>query len=691
MSVVQHYKVFFWRSIVFVCLVFASTCFGQSKWDWMNPAPPEDELLSYVTYINNQFVAVGDNGRILTSTDGKTWSIKYTGTIYRINSVIYGNGKFVAVGNSGTILSSQDGNSWTIQDSAKFYYDNLYSVTYDGKQFVTVGSNANNSTILTSADGMAWTRQTSIATRALLSVTTGNGLLVAVGDSGKIITSPNATQWTLQNSNSISKLTSICYANNKFVAVGGQAVILTSLDGITWRWGGGTWQGASVRPSTLCYGNSKFVILSNTFTDSIITSTDDSTWTINKTGIRHTFESVSYGCSLFVAVSSEGAHGSLIFSSQDGITWTMLNSETNPSTINSVASTNSRIVAVRSSGNLLTSSDGTSWSLLNSGSTNHLRGVAIGNSQFVTVGDNGTILTSPDGLIWTIRVSGVSRGLYSVCYSNNQFVAVGSNGTILTSPDGTTWSQRTSGNTNDFFSVCFGENKFVAVGYSGTILYSLDGISWSKDSSGTTVALKSVAYGDSQFIAVGLNDTLLSSHDGIQWSKITQGNGLHFSAGSSVCYGNHSFVIVGQKILVLSNNDGITWKSINLLTRLPLTSVTYSSGKFIAVGGNGLILISQTDIPLNSSHRYVTNGIMWKCKVRATNCNITASLSNAACFNNFKVRIVNISGKSIYSGVVKANNGVLNIPAFNFSPGEYLMEIVDNKSTNLSSKFTITR
>ena len=63
----------------------------------------------------------------------------------------------------------------------------------------------------------------------------------------------------------------------------------------------------------------------------------------------------------------------------------------------------------------------------------------------MTVGRNGNILTSTDGSTWTARTSGTTNVLYGVIYANSTFVVVGSSGTILTSSDGTSWASRTSG------------------------------------------------------------------------------------------------------------------------------------------------------------------------------------------------------------------------------------------------------
>ncbi len=82
---------------------------------------PQGNSLNAVTYGNGIFVAVGDNGTILTSPDGVTWTQESSGTTDRLNAVNHGNGIFVAGGDGGAILTSADGitsGQLTIRQSA---------------------------------------------------------------------------------------------------------------------------------------------------------------------------------------------------------------------------------------------------------------------------------------------------------------------------------------------------------------------------------------------------------------------------------------------------------------------------------------------------------------------------------------------------------------------------------------------
>jgi hypothetical protein len=105
-----------------------------------------------IAYGNGTFVAVGEDGAILTSPDGTTWTARNSGADIILLGVAYGNGTFVAVGEEGTLLTSPDGITWTARNSGAGTARNsgagsiLLGVTYGNGTFVVVGGG----TILTS-------------------------------------------------------------------------------------------------------------------------------------------------------------------------------------------------------------------------------------------------------------------------------------------------------------------------------------------------------------------------------------------------------------------------------------------------------------------------------------------------------------------------------------------------------------
>ena len=241
-------------SAVLALLIF--TTVGRADpldtWTWRNPLPTGN-YLNGITYGNDQFVAVGDLGTIVTSTDGSDWVLRESGTTDRLSDIGYGNGQFVAVGDSGTIVTSTDGVNWVQRQSGTSYP--LYGIAYGNGQFVAVASAYTGApgTIVSSADGVNWVQQQSGTAYGLNGIAYGNGQFVAVGNLGTILSSTDGTNWVQQQSGTTIGLGGIAYGNGQFVAEGGPGIILTSADGVKWA----EHQPGPVGP--IAYGNGQFV------------------------------------------------------------------------------------------------------------------------------------------------------------------------------------------------------------------------------------------------------------------------------------------------------------------------------------------------------------------------------------------------------------------------------------------------
>ena len=83
-------------------------------------------------------MVVGDRGTILTSSDGREWIERDSGTDASIEGITYGNGTFVAV-TCQTILNSRYGKEWIQQDSVTGEMDNcLQAVNYSNNTLMAV-------------------------------------------------------------------------------------------------------------------------------------------------------------------------------------------------------------------------------------------------------------------------------------------------------------------------------------------------------------------------------------------------------------------------------------------------------------------------------------------------------------------------------------------------------------------------
>jgi hypothetical protein len=217
------------RAGVFVAVGdFGTVLVSSNGTLWTNVVSASQNHLYAIMQAEGLFVAVGSNGTIVTSSDALSWTLQASGTSNQLSEVAFGANAFITVGAAGTIRRSVDGVIWThVQNSES---NALTSVTYGNGQFVAVGEAG---IILQSSDGLTWSRRNSV-TNSLNAVTYGNDIFVAVGDNGTIVSSPDGMTWMREDSGVFGALYTVAYGNGCFLAGGAFGVILTSLDGISW-------------------------------------------------------------------------------------------------------------------------------------------------------------------------------------------------------------------------------------------------------------------------------------------------------------------------------------------------------------------------------------------------------------------------------------------------------------------------
>jgi hypothetical protein len=567
---------------------------AAQTWVRRDPASVKSNL-SAVVYGNNKYVAVGETGIILTSPDSNQWSQVPSPTADSLYGIAYGNNTYVAVGDPGTILVSHDGTNWIAAGSGTTR--TLNGVAFCGSRFVAVGDGG---TLLVSPDGTTWTPAASGTANDLYGVGYGNGMIIAVGASGTLLSSQDAITWTSVVTGSTEALYCIAYGNGVYVAMSNLGDVLTSADGHSWSVQHG---GALLGYSSLAFGNGVFAGVANGQQPLIsVDGVNGSYWgaTPGYTSSALSFRGVTFGPAGFTAVGSSGQ----IINSSDGSTWTVLTPRAN-NTIYAAAYGNNRYVAVggNATASILTSGDGgATWTPAGTPPVINLRGVGYGNGTFVVVGQSGSIYTSTDCLTWSSRSSGTTNYLYSVAYLNNAFIAVGANSTILTSPDGVAWKKATSVPSGLLLlGVAYANGRYVAVSQTGYgIITSADGNSWVyatiNSVSLTSFVFKNLAYGNGVFATVETQSgQALTSPDGIVWTG-TNGSFPSYTAINGVAYGGGQFVAVGTSGgsgAMFTSTDGVSWTKLNQgLARGVLWCLAYGNGSFVVAGYGGIIMQS---------------------------------------------------------------------------------------------------
>lgn len=265
---------------------------------------------------------------------------------------------------------------------------------------------------------------------------------------------------------------------------------------------------------------------------------------------------------------------------------------------NAVTYGNGLYVAVAGSGvgnRVMTSPDGITWTSRTSAADNVWTGVAYGAGLYVAVSSDGTgnqVMTSPDGITWTSRVESGTAAWQDVVFGNGLFVAVSSSASpkAMTSSDGITWTSRTVPTATGFRGVTYGEGRFLAVAPGTNFAYSADGVTWTSLSVTSISGFwRSVTYGNGRFVAVGVflgGIVAASSDDGFIWTSRTAPS-LDWE---DVDFGNGLFVAVsssGTGSRAMTSSDGITWTASTTPADNSWQSVVTGAAEYVAVGSSG--------------------------------------------------------------------------------------------------------
>jgi len=551
------------------------------RWSWRHPLPQGNDLRD-IAYGNGRFVAVGQDGTILVSGDGVTWTNRSVDWLDLV-AVAFGNGQFVAVGFFGGLLTSPDGEHWTKPHVPNPTYPRDFSdVAFGNGRFVAVGS----SIVVWSEDGVHWQESDSGRLMYFTSVGYGNGTFLAYASYPYIgLASADGATWT---TNTVEPsglfIQSVAFGNGLFVAEANGNGIYISADGFSWtNRAGGYFQ-------EVAFANDAFLAVG----DGIARSTDGLHWNLVLPAQTNVLRGVAYGDGKFVTVGNNG----MILASPDGISWTERGGGT-PNNLRGIARAPSGFAAIGNQGAIWTSADGFAWTNRGSITTNNLRAIAFGADKLVSVSDEGAIFTSSNGAVWTTQ-SAPTNGLYGLHYGGGRFVAVGDDGTILVSSNGANWIETTAPTTARLQGITFGKGLYVATGRGGAILTSSNALTWTARPSPTGQYLESVVASSNLFVAVGQNGTIVVSPDGITWN--TRDVDIEWDI-ESVAYGDGTFVAVGDRGRVVTSPNGGDWLSRFTGCYTGLRNVIYADGAFWAAGNNETILKSGQTRPFLLARR----------------------------------------------------------------------------------------
>ncbi len=588
-----------------------------------------------VAYGNGIAVVVGDSGRITQSTDLANWADLLSQTEVDLLDVHFADNLFVAVGQMGTTLYSSDGLSWTVASNAS--NESLVSVTYLNEWYAVGAEGA----LVTSTDGISWSALTSPAESGFVDIFAGPKL-VAIEDTGRFITSENGTSWSETRADSPPDATEPffwtrtagTYGGGAYGVVGPASYTSTSVDGTSWA---NQTSGQFQYFNAVAFGGGRFVAVAGRSGYS-----SDGSFYLEGNDPPSLLSCITYTGSVFLAAGDRG----LIATSSDGTSWTTVQeTEGSAANLSLVANGGGRLVALGSRFNnngfretvtIFNKLDGNGWSdevpLTVDGITAEplFTELVYLNNQFFLLGSNGAILTSSNGESFVTRnaVEGFSGPTFSsVAYNNGRYLAGGAGSTLFESTDeGITWT--TVEDLPSGFGAKFLNHISRWSGGSGEH-YSEDGVNWMPTSvSGFGGNLQVGAFGSYGNAPIlvnlgsGFSGTDASiSWDGRNWNlRSFESDSLPNTSFNSLAYGSGVFVATSTPNesgdAIWASRDGVHWEPApdgvfgeDFFNNGSIQGLTFneSDGAFYGVGGGGLVArveVSSSDfVPPGPEHR----------------------------------------------------------------------------------------
>jgi len=303
--------------------------------------PAQGAGLWSVAYGNGLFTAVGDNGTVITSPDGVTWTQQAPPTTDNLGRAVYGNGLFLAAGSAGTLLVSTNGVDW-LSTPWPFTEGTVDGIAFAGGCFFALSSGTRHNFlwepplcvygypfVRASASGANWTGFLDFPVTAgpVHDLAYGDGQYVVVGQRPdpsdpfvweywpypdlascpvSVLTSPDTLvwsdpllhQWPGPLVFQYFPLRRVAYGNGRFVAGGdGSCVFFPETTNYVQTLGGPAW--------CVCFGSGFFV--GGRWSGALVTSSDGINWTARDADQGDlSIRDVAYGRNTFVAVGDAG-------------------------------------------------------------------------------------------------------------------------------------------------------------------------------------------------------------------------------------------------------------------------------------------------------------------------------------------------------------------------------------------------
>ncbi len=286
-----------------------------------------------------------------------------------------------------------------------------------------------------------------------------------------------------------------------------------------------------------------------------------------------------------VGTAGSGADKAVIRTSSDGVIWT--SRSVTESTLNlklrAVHWSGQRFVAVGTDyssdgkwvGVIYTSENGASWTrrytATQAGTGLHC--VSSGNGSYVVGGEGGALLQSSDGLTWqpldnrlpaTHKAAGIAYGAGTFVLTAHRYDNTSGSGEarVLTSSNGIDWTDYTSGSGidpswQDLREIAFLNDRFVASGWKAKLRVSTDGGKTFFTTRTATEEMRAFGYYGGLYFASGFETIGSGSLESKKWVHMYSMDGERWDRSDSAHSGVSDAVVFGGRIMTVSEGGSV--------------------------------------------------------------------------------------------------------------------------------------
>lgn len=379
--------------------------------------------------------------------------------------------------------------------------------------------------------------------------------------------------------------------------------------------------------SEVNYLNGRWIIADEKGT--LSTSPDGAAWSTVTTPYGKGITDLTLYNGLYAGL---GVDGRTLLLSGDLVNWERTRPAGFPNNPNGFLEAFDYLYVVGWSGGLSRTQDLVTWEALDTGDLDRAEGIAFNGTRMVLVGASGEVMTSTDGVSWTLRqagipgVEGLANSFLSVHWVDNQFIAGGKQGTLMTSPDGIDWTLIETPFEDWLFTMVQFGGQLYFPGMNGRILQTADLQNWVEIETGLQDTIYDIHNRGDAIMAVGRQGGIALSTNGTDWElpldetlrrsilHLAHHDGIHLaaSANSTVYISNDTeawipaftipeerqsaglehflgtFVLITNRGKAYTSPDGLEWAEVTGPGGSPFRARVIDDRLWV-VGDNGLM------------------------------------------------------------------------------------------------------